>query len=506
MKRKFKKRWKGISTNHKLMFLGVFSILFLTVGYASLNRLFEIKGTSTVEYQSGVMFTKVETTTALSGSVDYGPFITNPTTFSANVSFPNTANGVLVFSVTVQNYSDVPATLLSIDGFDHFNTTDPTCITARISGQKVGDVLAAGESKKITITVLGGSSCSAATTSKSINFQFHYKLKDSSGGDTSLGNAVVYLTENKVEDTVESGGSGLVKVDNKGLITTSTTPREYRYIGPNPDNYISLGTSENDVYAYSFEQNLGNSNMKVTFSTLEECKMDANYSSDVVKDCYEEKVLSAGEALNFRIIGIFDGKLKIIAKDSIGNFLWNRLNNNWESAELQYFLNDLYLENIDQGRISEHVWNLGGSRTYNDVTAQMYYDRERSTDVYSSNVVTWTGKIGLMYPSDYGFATSGGTLMNRNTCLSTAIYSWEKTNAINCKDNDWLLDKSNIQWTMTPSAAYNNLLCHIGRSGWVSYIGGTSNLLYAIRPTMYLNSDVEFLSGTGTEIDPYILG
>ncbi len=52
--------------------------------------------------------------------------------------------------------------------------------------------------------------------------------------------------------------------------------------------------------------------------------------------------------------------------------------------------------------IESVVWNLGGSSTYNDVTASMFYERERGTTTYNGypspgHAKTWTGKIGLMY-------------------------------------------------------------------------------------------------------------
>ena len=63
--------------------------------------------------------------------------------------------------------------------------------------------------------------------------------------------------------------------------------------------------------------------------------------------------------------------------------------------------------------IEEVVWNLGGTDADDTSTASMFYTAERGTTVYTGRPTTWTGKIGLMYPSDYGYATSGGTSMNR---------------------------------------------------------------------------------------------
>lgn len=35
--------------------------------------------------------------------------------------------------------------------------------------------------------------------------------------------------------------------------------------------------------------------------------------------------------------------------------------------------------------------------------------------------LSWKGLVGLMYPSDYGYATSGGSITNRTTCLNKSL-------------------------------------------------------------------------------------
>ena len=49
-----------------------------------------------------------------------------------------------------------------------------------------------------------------------------------------------------------------------------------------------------------------------------------------------------------------------------------------------------------------------------------------------------------MYPSDYGYATSGGSA-GRDICLATALQNWAETN---CYSNDWLYNHI-IFWTLT---------------------------------------------------------
>ena len=79
-----------------------------------------------------------------------------------------------------------------------------------------------------------------------------------------------------------------------------------------------------------------------------------------------------------------------------------------------------------------------------------------------------------MYASDYGYAMNSGY------------------------NNNWLFTKG-YEWTMT---AYSS-----SRPVNVNYSGGLSNYYayygYAVRPVLYLKSNVYVISGDGSEGNPY---
>ena len=267
--------------------------------------------------------------------------------------------------------------------------------------------------------------------------------------------AAEYLIKNKLSSDINtSPTNGLFGIDNQGELTTSTSPREYRYVGANPHNYIQFN---NELW---------------------------------------------------RIMGIFDGQLKIIRNAPIEDMSWdiNRVND-WSKSSLQTYLNNDYYETIDsedQLKIdNNYVWKLGGSSTYNDVTAQMFYERERGTDVYSGHPTEWIGKIGLMYVSDYGFSTSGGIATSRNDCLTTVLNVWPDPTVSDCKTNSWLYYEPNYQWTLTREATSSYVVFFVSSLGHSDY--SSVDRIYAIRPTLYLLPTVEIVSGTGASSDPYIL-
>ena len=245
----------------------------------------------------------------------------------------------------------------------------------------------------------------------------------------------------------------------------------------------------------------------------------------------------------WRIIGVFNNidngnntketRIKLIRDESIGEYSWNskdsNKSNDWTDSNLKEVLNNGPYWNRTSGScpsgrdgattscdfstnglteeaktmISDAVWNLGGIPD-SGRTAAEFYSYERGTEVYSGHATTWTGKIGLMYPSDSGYATSGGNTTNRDACLDIDLYYWYDSYGSDypdCYNNDWLY--SNYQWTLTPHSPTSYNAFYIKENGSVSgiYVDNT----HAIFPTLYLNSNVKITNGEGTESNPFIL-
>lgn len=221
----------------------------------------------------------------------------------------------------------------------------------------------------------------------------------------------------------------------------------------------------------------------------------------------------------WRIIGVFsvdDGtgnveeRLKLIRDESIGNMEWDSNNtNDWPNATLNTNLNsgDYWTNSLSEdakNMIGYAVWYLGGTSDYtsasNGLTSH-WYSYERGTTVYSGRSTSWTGKVGLMYPSDYGYATSGGTITDRNACLNKELYNWDSVS--DCYNNDWIFNSAN-QWTITPRASISNIVCSLDSSGYLydndAYISN-----YGVRPVVFLKSSIKIVDGDGSSSNPYIL-
>ena len=233
----------------------------------------------------------------------------------------------------------------------------------------------------------------------------------------------------------------------------------------------------------------------------------------------------------WRIIGVFDasshGKTgeyltKIIRNDSLGGYAWDKSNkNNWATSSLYNLLNTNYYNATDgtsggncyqyktsitgncdyteTGLQSEYramvenvTWYLGG-KDINTYTAEAFYTGERdSTSVCSGNTASTTGYIGLMYVSDYGYSVLS------SSCARTTNLRSYNTSA--CGGSSWL-KKETYEWTVTHYSASSN--SSFSLVDMVYLINRSASDSYAIRPVLYLNSNVQVYAGDGSISKPY---
>ena len=157
--------------------------------------------------------------------------------------------------------------------------------------------------------------------------------------------------------------------------------------------------------------------------------------------------------------------------------------------------------------IESVVWNLGGTGNYYSASnglASHWYGYERGTTVYSGHATTWTGKVELMYPSDYGYATAGGATTNRAACLAKELYNWDGSGVSDCKNNDYLYKSSYYQWTLAPYSSYSYSVFRVGAGGYVDRDG--ANDTNGVRPVAFLKSNISITDvGLGTAESPFQL-
>ena len=257
----------------------------------------------------------------------------------------------------------------------------------------------------------------------------------------------------------------------------------------------------------------------------------ANPNNYVYFNCDDYNNPSSSTCELWRIIGIFNENshgisgeklVKLIRSNSLGNTEWDSSrdyswvdpNNNWSTSSVKDMFNGDYLNRTGsystsgikentQNFIANAEWKLGGSRNHADATPAIYYQRERGTAVPSGNPTTWNGKIALMYASDYGYATSGGTSISREECLNKEIFNWYGTG---CYNNDWLYKSSSGEWLLNISDSSSGLAYAIFKKEYGGYIQSNSiSESYDVTPSLYLSPEVSITGGDGSRTNPYTL-
>ena len=231
----------------------------------------------------------------------------------------------------------------------------------------------------------------------------------------------------------------------------------------------------------------------------------------------------------WRIIGVFptddgtgkiENRIKLIKDQSIGNKYWNKTQvaststyNNWTGATLNTELNGTYLNSLTreaQSMIGDAKYYLGGktptsNNGYADTPLQFYsYERKiqntTSNEFYNgTNPNSWVGKLGLMYLSDYGYASSN--------CENKKI--WDNNSSSNdiraCNGTNWLYNIKANEWLL-PQNASDSLLAFIVNSDGFAYRDYVYRRQFAVRPVLYLTSSAKITGGSGTSSNPYTLG
>ncbi len=322
--------------------------------------------------------------------------------------------------------------------------------------------------------------------------------------------------------------ASLARKDKTNLAYDDTDDNNLRYIGTKPKNYVYFN-----------------------------CEDGVEASAEV---CETWRIIGVMNNIEDED-GNIGSHLKIIRDNFEAKYSWDsslyEVNegygvNEWSEADIEKVLNDEYLyrrtgSNLcykGQSNALETCpdWtNIGIKATSRNMIASVKWNTGTIDEAYSSNfskndekfntktmyeaernnhtgkelceangggkgcndsvarTTTWSGKVGLMYPSDYGYAVGGNV---RETCLGKSIFRY---NSDNCMTNDWLLIKDNVQWTMLPSTSST-----LARAVFILFPGGglesrNASDAWLVRPTLYLAPSVEIIGGSGDIGDPFVL-
>lgn len=145
-------------------------------------------------------------------------------------------------------------------------------------------------------------------------------------------------------------------------------------------------------------------------------------------------------------------------------------------------------------KIAEVAWQVGGM-TYSNgygVNASETYSYE--VGINTLNTI-YNAKVGLMYVSDYYYGAIPEYWTYPGFNDNNASYD-DYSSAI---DDNWLYLNS-YMWTISRASRYSNRTFSV----WNGAVNAISQVSFfkEIHPVFYLNSNVTYVSGTGTSSDP----
>ena len=420
----------------------------------------------------------------------------------------------------------------------------------------ISDAFTTGDSKgALKYAVLSNTSTITTPSSVTVDSLLNQSFDIVSTGSITSSDTITLLTK-QLSNTEVYKYLVVIYVDN-ALAGNSITSASFQgnISASANQGKVPLATQIIGLYNNASKTIVTNNNINYEYDTTNNLMQDvggniryygASPNNYIYFNCSDYANQTSSTCELWRIIGVFDGKVKLIRNESIGNYAWDNKNtstgaeidygkNDWTEARLMKLLNPGYESETTggslyytsgsgncyagqnnatktcdftstgikndktRGLISEETYSLLGWNT-SDIYANEIYEYERSTGkVYSDRSKEWTGKIALAYPSDYGYA------VDLSKC-SQNLNNYENST---CKSNNWMKTivnngSSNSGWLLTPHSGVSDIAWYVLSSGFVSYSHDAYSA-YGVAPVLYLNSELAVKSGTGSSSEPYQL-
>ena len=345
-------------------------------------------------------------------------------------------------------------------------------------------------------------------------------IKDGSNTELTRVTGLTYKTVTDGKGNTITGfditnKDGLITIFNNRSITTTSTIEETWNVTVTFVNY-NLDQSANA--GKSFNAKLMIQKEKIPINLSEVCKSgdiladciiafanksfpsvsniyhhDANLTNGANDDSYRYAGTSPFNFVtidgnNYRIIGVVDGKVKVISESLIENMSWNSDSwSTWAESSLNAYLNETYLNQLGDlnNNIDTVTWKVGNNAYENILSVpSMTYQNEIVSPASST---TYEAKIGLMYVSDYGFSA-------QQKAWNLGMSNYDNTIAAN---NNWLYNKKN-EWTISSRDESNKY--YVTSNGNIGDDGSPDDSSMIARPVFYLSSNVKYAGGTGLRV------
>ena len=274
-------------------------------------------------------------------------------------------------------------------------------------------------------------------------------------------------------------------------LTNGAGDNSYRYAGANPNNYVCFGSDDTTCPHENLYRIIGLIDGKVKLISADGATTDMLGT--------DEGYVSTYQAANVIYSSFYKGNGDLT---KIGSYKWNKTGDNTWSASTTNTtnLNKNFLAYLDgknakwKKMIADTTWYVGGITSTNGVesNAKTAYDYEVGANKDAKTTVI--SKIGMVYVSDYYYAASKDywTLPGYNfsgNCYSKAI------------SDNWLYTGL-YEWTISRNSDASGSAIGVFVYGYPAGAGVNIQFGAAVRPSFSLSSSIKFTSGEGTAINP----
>ena len=438
--------------------------------------------------------------------------ITNPYKLSekGDVVFASaTLNGT---SISFPKESDpyIPKTVTCTNGSVGEWSTEKQKIILTTVNLPTSCVVDFTEGYTVTLNVINGSTSPVSkvigrdgVTSFAVTPNDGYKLElesDTCNGTLS-GNTYTISNITSAKScsiTFKKNGTSLATL----IQTNAVNEKGYRYEGSNPNNYIQMektdGTKETWRIIGLFPDGANGENV-----------------IRVRKVGYEEAAYDEGNHTTAYFNNTSKTNNRLLAyNDAISNknyiaapYVCNGCVNHWPSTTLYTTLSSTYTIANYKNTVNYKMY-LGTSESPYSLTAEGWHTAERgatpgATAASSYNgAVSYIGSVGLIYPSDYGYA-----VLSSDCARTIKPHNYYEPAA--CKNNNWLYQgSSSRQWLISPDSGLVASTVVLNRKGDIGVNNYGEGIDVAssgsFSPVMALKSEV-MVTGSGTQSDPYVM-
>ena len=453
-------------------------------------------------------------------------YLTNASTIGGNTSFTDNS-GSTVTGHSGNGYARITSTV-KVSTAPSIDTSSVTLKPDPVTNLK--DIVTCNDNGSGCKIVLVKPS-NTSKLKEDVTNKVLYVLEDNNGKrykynkDVVITNALRGNAANAVKDsddgTTGDSGSGVYKVTHSAIpsgssATGSEIPAvtDYRYYGANPNNYICLDMEGQstcpDKHLYRiigsiYEEKENTNRIKLIKATPLTDGTTKVFSWDNKvyngNDSYDNiwATITSGNYSNSLTSGA--SLMKLLNSGAWWNGTSGSYYNNSTTATTVNFTN-YKLSDKAKSYITTSRYYLGGyiNGAYNNkqpITNEMYGYERGMLRYNTDRPLYWDGMVGLMYPSDYGYAAG-------NTCVTgTKLWNYEG----GCMNKDWLYISNNEEWLMSPNSDGSRGAFYVGSRGYVTNSSDSAFVgdPHSARPVFYLSSSASISEGEGSSTNPYIL-